>query len=47
MDSSTREQLLADLGAGRLKVLTSCQLIGEGVDVPSVAGCILLAHPER
>lgn len=42
MDSTTREQLLSDLGAGRLKVLTSCQLIGEGVDVPSVAGCILL-----
>ena len=42
MDSQTREQLLADLGAGRLKVLTSCALIGEGVDVPSVAGCILL-----
>jgi len=42
MDSGTREQLLSDLGAGRLKVLTSCQLIGEGVDVPSVAGCILL-----
>jgi superfamily II DNA or RNA helicase len=47
MDSGTRERLLADLGAGRLKVLTSCQLIGEGVDVPSVAGCILLrpTHP--
>jgi len=42
MDAATREQLLADLGAGRLKVLTSCALIGEGVDVPSVAGCILL-----
>jgi DNA repair protein RadD len=42
MDAATREQLLGDLGAGRLKVLTSCQLIGEGVDVPSVAGCILL-----
>lgn len=42
MDSGTREGLLADLGAGRLKVLTSCALIGEGVDVPSVAGCILL-----
>jgi superfamily II DNA or RNA helicase len=42
MDSATREQLLADLGTGRLKVLTSCSLIGEGVDVPSVAGCILL-----
>ena len=42
MDSATRERLLADLGAGRLKVLTSCALIGEGVDVPSVGGCILL-----
>jgi superfamily II DNA or RNA helicase len=42
MDAATREQRLADLGAGRLKVLTSCALIGEGVDVPSVAGCILL-----
>ena len=42
MDGPTREQLLSDLGAGRLKVLTSCQLIGEGVDVPSVAGAILL-----
>jgi len=42
MNSGTRERLLADLGAGRLKVLTSCALIGEGVDVPSVAGCILL-----
>jgi superfamily II DNA or RNA helicase len=42
MDGPTRERLLGDLGAGRLKVLTSCALIGEGVDVPSVAGCILL-----
>jgi superfamily II DNA or RNA helicase len=42
MEPLQREQLLAELGAGRLKVLTSCQLIGEGVDVPSVAGCILL-----
>ena len=42
MDATTREGLLTDLGAGRLKVLTSCALIGEGVDVPSVAGCILL-----
>ena len=42
MDAPTRERLLSDLGAGRLKVLTSCALIGEGVDVPSVAGCILL-----
>lgn len=42
MDGTTRRRLLDDLGAGRLKVLTSCALIGEGVDVPSVGGCILL-----
>jgi superfamily II DNA or RNA helicase len=42
MDATTRRQLLSDLGSGRIKVLTSCALIGEGVDVPSVGGCILL-----
>jgi len=42
MDTATRRQLLERLGTGDLKVLTSCSLIGEGVDVPSVAGCILL-----
>ena len=42
MESANRTQLLADLAIGRIKVLTSCALIGEGVDVPSVAGCILL-----
>jgi DNA repair protein RadD len=42
MDGPTRRGLLEDLGAGRLKVLTSCALIGEGVDVPSVGGCIML-----
>jgi DNA repair protein RadD len=42
MDASTRRELLSDLGTGNLKVLTSCALIGEGVDVPSVGGCILL-----
>jgi DNA repair protein RadD len=42
MDGATRRDLLQALGTGRLKVLTSCALIGEGVDVPSVGGCILL-----
>jgi DNA repair protein RadD len=42
MDAPQRRELLQDLGTGRLKVLTSCALIGEGVDVPSVGGCILL-----
>jgi len=42
MTSEQRRDLLAALGTGRIKVLTSCALIGEGVDVPSVGGCILL-----
>ena len=42
MDAATRRELLQRLGVGDLKVLTSCALIGEGVDVPSVGGCILL-----
>jgi len=42
MDTAQRRQLLSELGTGSLKVLTSCALIGEGVDVPSVGGCILL-----
>ena len=42
MSSERRRDLLSELGTGRLKVLTSCALIGEGVDVPSVGGCILL-----
>jgi superfamily II DNA or RNA helicase len=42
MDTVTRRHLLEQLGAGRIKVLTSCALIGEGVDVPSVGGCLLL-----
>jgi len=42
MTGEQRSDLLQALGTGRLKVLTSCALIGEGVDVPSVGGCILL-----
>jgi superfamily II DNA or RNA helicase len=42
MTADQRSDLLTALGTGRIKVLTSCSLIGEGVDVPSVGGCILL-----
>jgi superfamily II DNA or RNA helicase len=37
-----RRAMLERLGRGETKVLASCSLIGEGVDVPSVAGCIML-----
>jgi DNA repair protein RadD len=42
MEPERRRGLIADLGRGRLNVLTSCELISEGVDVPVVAGALLL-----
>ena len=41
MDDGTRRRLLEDLGKG-LQVLVSCDLIGEGVDVPAIGAAILL-----
>ena len=42
LETRRRGQLLEQLANGEIQVLTSCALIGEGVDVPSVGGCILL-----
>jgi DNA repair protein RadD len=42
MDKSVRRDRIAAIGDGRLDVLTSCDLISEGTDIPSVAGAILL-----
>ncbi len=42
LSDTDRRQRIEDLGAGRLHVLTSCELIVEGVDVPIVGGAILL-----
>ena len=45
-ETPERMRLLDALGSCELKVLTSCDLIGEGVDVPSVNGAIL-ARPTK
>ena len=42
MDRIKRARLIEDLGDGRLDVLTSCEIISEGVDVPRVGAAILL-----
>jgi superfamily II DNA or RNA helicase len=42
MDHAYRAGLIDDLGNGRLDVLTSCDIISEGVDVPVVSAAILL-----
>lgn len=42
MDKALRRDRIRALADGRLHVLTSCDLISEGVDVPVCAGAILL-----
>ena len=42
MDQAERRNRIDAIGNGELQVLTSCELISEGVDVPVVAGAILL-----
>ena len=42
MKARVREDLIASLADGRLDLLSSCELISEGVDVPVCSGAILL-----
>lgn len=42
MSKAERRDRILSLADGRLNVLTSCELISEGVDVPVVSGAILL-----
>lgn len=37
-----RDRLIRDLGDGRLNVLTSCNVVSEGTDIPMVTAAILL-----
>ena len=37
-----RSRLIAGLGTGEVEVLTSCMIISEGTDIPSVGGAILM-----
>ena len=42
MLDTERKQAIADLGQGRLQVLTSCDIVSEGTDIPVVEAAILL-----
>ena len=46
LDDKTRRQRIEDLGAGKLHVLTSCEIISEGTDIP-VVGAALLLRPTQ
>lgn len=42
MDRGTRRAALADFASGRVPILTSCDIVSEGFDVPSIEVAILL-----
>lgn len=42
LDRLTRRRRIEGLASGAIKVITSCNVISEGTDVPSVGGCLLL-----
>ena len=42
LDHATRKQRIKDLGNGELDILTSCNVISEGTDIPVVTAAILL-----
>lgn len=42
MDKSIRKALVADFAAGRINVLTSCDVLSEGFDVKGIVGAIML-----
>lgn len=42
MAAHERDRIIGDFASGRLNILTSCDLISEGFDVPDAAGVLLL-----
>lgn len=42
----TRRRMLADLASGRIEIISNCNVLLEGVDVPS-AKCVLHARPTK
>lgn len=42
LDDRERTARIRDLGAGKLHVLTSCEIVSEGTDIPIVSAAILL-----
>lgn len=46
MAKGDRDDAIQGLQDGRTQVLTSCEIISEGVDVPSV-GCVILLRPTK
>lgn len=42
--TAERDRLIAAFGSGELELLTSCEILGEGVDVPEIR-CVILLRP--
>lgn len=42
MDKALRREVVRDFGRGQISILTSCDIVSEGFDVPGIVGAILL-----
>lgn len=42
MEDDDRDRILTGLGNGQVQIVTSCDIISEGTDIPAIAGAILL-----
>jgi len=46
MDDDTRKRILGGLANGSVQIVTSCDLISEGTDIPAI-GCAILLRPTQ
>ena len=46
LDTRERDRLIGGLSTGEVEILTSCEIIGEGLDVPNV-GAVILLRPTK
>lgn len=46
MEDDTRKRILNGLGNGSVQIVTSCDLISEGTDIPAI-GCAILLRPTQ
>jgi superfamily II DNA or RNA helicase len=46
LSGAERDRLMAAFAAGEIEILTSCEVLGEGLDIPGVS-CVILMRPTQ
>jgi superfamily II DNA or RNA helicase len=45
-ESKNREEIMQKFSSGEIQILTNCDLIGEGVDIPDIS-CVIMLRPTK